>query len=199
MLPTCSELTGHCRLSPVGLSNKTPPHISLWVGWRVCSITFHYPPLPPCCSYRSHLSRSSRGGRSETSEPPAGFDRTADCGGSRMMGGGPAALEEWSSPVSTLLWRTSPGSPTSPQDLFPMETTGSQRCGTETEQQHLSHSSPCLPAFFSPPCLPSWMTCHMTQTVWMLLETSVCVCVHKLTYRCVREINDPPCYESFMH
>lgn len=158
MPPTCSKLTGHCWHSPVDLSNKTPPHISRWAGWSVCSIKSHYPPQPPGHSYRTLPSRSSRGGRSGTSEPPAGFDKMADRGGSRMTGVEPAALEERMTPLSLPLWCTSPGSPTSPQDLVPMETTG-------------SHSSLCSPASSSSPFLLSLLTCYMIQWVWMLLKT----------------------------
>lgn len=134
--PTCSELTGHCWHSP---------HISRWAGWSVCSIVSRSPPQPRGRSYRTLPSRSSRVGRSGTSEPPGGSDRTADRDGSRTTGVGPAALEEWSTRPSLLLWCTSPHSPTSPQDLVPMETTGSRQCGTETELRRLSHSSLCSP------------------------------------------------------
>lgn len=44
-----------------------------------------------------------------------------------------------------------------------METTGNQQCGTETEQQHLSHSSLCLLAFSSSLFLLSWLTCSITE------------------------------------
>lgn len=165
MLPTCSKLTGHCRHSPVGLPNKILPHISRWAGWSVCSIKAHYPLQPPGHSNRTLLSRSSRAERSGTSEPPAEFDKTAGRGGSRMTGVVHTALEEWMTPLSPLLWCTSPGSPTSPQDLVPMETTGSRQCGTETEQRHLSHSSFCLLASSSFVYLFSLQTCHMIQRV----------------------------------
>lgn len=127
------------------MPNKTPPHIFRWAGWSVCSIKSHHPLQPPGHSYRSFLSRSSRGGRSGTSAPPGGSDKMADRGGSRMTGVEPAALEEWMTPPPLLLWCTSPGSPTSLQDLVPTETTGSRQCGTETERRHLSHSSLCSP------------------------------------------------------
>lgn len=86
----------------------------------------------------------------------------ADHGGSRMTGIEHAALEEWTTPLSLLLWRTSLGSPTSLQDLVPMETTGSQQCGTETEQRHLSHSSLCSFVSSSSLFLFSLMTCEVT-------------------------------------
>lgn len=140
----CDKLTGHCWHSPVDLPNKTPPHISQWAGWSVCSIKSHYPLQRLGRSCRSPLSRSSHGGRSGTSEPPWESDKTADRGGSRTMGVEPA-LEEWMTLPLLLLWCTSLGSPTLSWDLVPMETTGSRQCGPETEQRRHARSSPCSP------------------------------------------------------
>lgn len=168
LLPPCSKLTGHCWRSPVGLPDKIPPHISQWAGWSVCSIKIQYPLQPPGCSNRTLPSRSSRAGRSGTSGPPAGFDKKAGRGGSRMTGVVHAALEEWMTPLSQLLRYTSPGSPPSPQDLVPMETTGSRQCGTETEQRHLARSSLCSTASSSFVFLFSLLTCHKIQRVRMV-------------------------------
>ena len=150
MQATCSKLTRHCWNSPVDLPNETPPRISQWAGWSVCSIKSRCPPKLPVHSYMGPLSRSSRDERFGTSEPPAGSDKMAAHGGSRTMEIEPAAPEVWTAWPSLLLWCTSPGSPTSLQDLAPMETTGNRQCGTETEQRHLAHSSLCWPVSSSP-------------------------------------------------
>lgn len=150
MQATCSKLTRHCWNSPVDLPNETPPHISQWAGWSVCSIKSRYPPQLPVHSYMGPLSRSSHDEKSGTSVPPAGSDKTADHGGSRTTEIEPAAPEVWMAWPSLLLWCTSPGSPTSLQYLVPMETTGNRQCGTETQQRHLAHSSLCWPVSSSP-------------------------------------------------
>jgi len=134
------------------------PHISRWVGWSVCSTQSHHPLQPPGCSYRSRLSRSSRVGRSETSELPGGFDMTADRGGNKTMAVESPALEESMSQLLRLLQRTSPRSLTSLQDPVPMETTGSRQFGTETEQRHLSRFWPCSSVSSSLPFLFSLLT-----------------------------------------
>lgn len=152
------KLTGHCWHSPVDLPNKMPPHISWRAGLSVCSIKSHHPLQQPGRSYRGLLSRSSRGGRSETSEPLGGSDKMADHGENKMTRVEPAALEEWMTQLSLLLSRTSPGSLTLLQDLDPMETTDIRQCGTEIEQQHLSHSLLGSSVSSLSPFLLSWMT-----------------------------------------
>lgn len=133
-----------------------PPHMSQQAGLSVCSIKPHHPLQQPGHSCRSLLSRSFHGGRSETSEPPVGSDKMADRGESTATKAEPAPPEGWTIQLSLLLTCTIPGSPTSLRVLGPMETTDIRRCGTETEQQHLSHSVLGSPVSSSSPSLPSW-------------------------------------------
>lgn len=117
---------------------------------------FHSPPRPHGRSRRSLLSRSFRGATPGTSVPPAECDKKADRGGSTAKGIGPVppGPEATLSPLH--LRRTTHGLPPLPEDLVPMETTGSQQCGTGTEQQRLSRSSLCSPAPSSALFLFSW-------------------------------------------
>lgn len=92
--PTHRRLTGRGWHSHVDSLNNRSPHSSQWAGWSVCSMKSLYPPQSRGRSCRSLLSRSSHGGRSETSELLGGFDKTADHGGNKMMGFELAALEE---------------------------------------------------------------------------------------------------------
>lgn len=162
ILPTRRRLTGHCWHSRVDSLNKSPPHISHWAGWSVCTVKSLYPLQRLGRSHRILRSRSSRGGRSETSELLGEFDKMAARSGSKMTKFELAALEEWMTLLVALLGCTSPDSPTSLRDPVPMETTCSRQCGTETEQQHLSHSLLCLSVSSSALCLFSLLTCTKT-------------------------------------
>lgn len=151
-----SRLTGHWWRSPV---NKTALHICHWAGLSVCSLGPHQP-LQLCGhSYRNPLSKSSRGERSETSEPPGGSGKMADRGGNRMTEAGHAALEERMTRLVLLVWRTSLGWPTSIRGLDPRGTTDSRQCGAQRELLHLCRSSLCSSACASSLCLLSWLTC----------------------------------------
>lgn len=91
----------------------------------------------------------------------------ADRGGNKMMVAEPGSLEEWKSLVSRLLRCTNPGSRIWLQDHVPMETTGSQQCGTETE--HLSRFWLCSSVSSWVPFLFSLLT-YSKMTVELKLK-----------------------------
>lgn len=170
----CCTLTGHCWHCCVGLPNKMPPHIPQSAGWSVCSRKSLYPLQHPVHSCQTLQSRSYRGARSGTSVLLVEFDKMAAHDGNWTTEMEAAAPEEQMNLLLSLLWCKTPGSPTSPEGPVPMETTGNQQCGTETEQQHLSHSSLCLLAFSSSLFLLSWLTCSITEGSSYIQLTKFC-------------------------